>query len=69
MISLLEQNNQKLPGVRFAPVLENVGQINREQSAQVGHPTLLQLPKHLRIKGFALLGGHRPGYQLPPHPR
>ncbi|MBL91026.1 MAG: hypothetical protein CMH56_04340 [Myxococcales bacterium] len=69
MISLLEQNNNKLPGVNFGNVLQNLDQLAKEQTAVTGHPTLLELPKDYRIKGFAILGGRRPGYAFTPSPK
>lgn len=39
---------------------------SQQQRIYAGHPVQIPLPKSVRLKSFALLGGARPGYELFP---
>ena len=69
MLQIAEKTPQKLPGVSLGSVIQNVDHINDAQLAQVGHPFVFEIPEKYRIKSFAILGGHRPGYAFGPCPK
>ena len=65
MIQLLEHDPKKLPGIKEGTMLGNAPAI-LEDRVYAGHPVQLPVPKGLRLKAFALMGGARPGYEFHP---
>lgn len=66
LMSLLETRPELLPGVRQGSVLGNVGELADGKKLLAGVPFAIEVPKDVRLKSFALLGGARPGYEFAP---
>ena len=69
MLNIAETSPKKLPGVKLGSVIQNLVHIKEAQLAKVGHAFNFEIPSHFRIKSFAILGGHRPGYAFGPCPK
>lgn len=66
MLRVLEDNPRSLPGVRLEALVDSPSAQDGIVQAFAGHPFKLTLPPSVRLKGFALLGGDRPGYEFFP---
>lgn len=65
MLKLIEVAPDKLPGVRTGPLLREAPALT-EDRVFAGHAVQIPIPPGVRLKAFALLGGHRPGYEFFP---
>ena len=66
VMHLLETHPELLPGVRRGTVLGNIAAVADGQKMVAGVPFSVEVPKDVRLKSFALLGGGRPGYEFAP---
>lgn len=67
LMKLLDERPELLPGVRGGQVVHNAEQLDAGTQVFAGHAIRLEVPRDVRIKSFALLGGGRPGYEFHPH--
>lgn len=67
LMKILDERPDLLPGVRGGHVVGNADALAKGAVVLAGHPVQVQLPRDVRIKSFALLGGGRPGYEFHPH--
>ncbi|MCP4501423.1 MAG: hypothetical protein GY822_15800 [Deltaproteobacteria bacterium] len=69
VLKILDDSPASLPSVKRGSLFANteIGQGTKPVFA--GHAVMLPVPKNTRIKGFALLGGARPGYEFFPSPK
>lgn len=65
MLHILETAPQKLPGVQKGHLIGSAPAFT-EDRVFAGHPVQVPVPDGVRLKGFALLGGLRPGYEFHP---
>lgn len=65
MLRMLEKCPERLEGVEQGTVLGALPVLT-EGRVFAGHPVQLPVPKGMRLKAFALLGGQRPGYEFHP---
>lgn len=68
LMHMLEHRPELLPGVKKGAVLGNLDDLNEKKKVFAGHAIQIQVPKDMRLKSFALLGGVRPGYEFFPTP-
>ncbi|MCC7071399.1 MAG: hypothetical protein IT383_08755 [Deltaproteobacteria bacterium] len=66
VMHLLDTHPELLPGVRKGSVLGNIGEVAEGKKMIAGLPFSVEVPKDVRLKSFALLGGGRPGYEFAP---
>ncbi len=66
LMHLLDTHPELLPGVRHGSVLGNIGEVAGGKKMIAGVPFSVEVPKDVRLKSFALLGGGRPGYEFAP---
>lgn len=70
LMNLLEARPELLPGVRKGSVLGGLpaggGTLAEGKKMLAGVPFPIEVPKDVRLKSFALLGGSRPGYEFAP---
>lgn len=66
LMNLLESRPELLPGVRKGAVLGNAGELAEGRKMLAGVPCSIDVPRDVRLKSFALLGGGRPGYEFAP---
>ncbi len=65
MLELLEKDPKKLPGVKLGSLLSAAPAL-QEDRVFAGHGVQLPVPRGVRLKAFALIGGERPGYEFHP---
>jgi len=66
VLKLMEMDADVARSLRGKPLTPPFSEWLGSQKMFAGYPVRLPLPKDVRIKAFALLGGHRPGYEFAP---
>lgn len=66
LIELVRSEPEKVPDITEGPLLSHQDALNGKKPVFEGHAIYIPVPKDVRIKSFALLGGARPGYEFFP---
>ena len=69
MSRVLDEHPESIPSVKRGSILGNTEHIRGDKPVYAGHKVFVPVPKDMRLKGFALLGGARPGYEFFPSPK
>ena len=66
LIELVKTEPEKVPTVVEGHLISNQEALNGSKPIFEGHAIYIPIPKDVRLKSFALLGGARPGYEFFP---
>lgn len=66
LIELVRSEPEKVPDISERPLLSDQDALNGKKPVFEGHAIYIPVPKDVRLKSFALLGGARPGYEFFP---
>jgi hypothetical protein len=69
MFHMLENMPESLEGISSVPIVENAADLCGNNHVHAGHTFKIRVPKDVKIKAFALMGGDRPGYEFFPSPK